>query len=76
MEPLPSYSGVLCKSVGVFLTGIVPRIRTVVRPGKEAFGRDATPDLRRRRKRLNTKRAGLVMHAHYRAGELERRTAG
>lgn len=58
-----------------FLPGFVPRIRTVAPPGKEAFGRDATPDLRRRRKRLNTRRAGLVMHAHFRAGELER-TAG
>lgn len=61
-----------CKLVGVCLPGIVHRIRTVAPHGREAFGRDATPDLRRRRKRLNTRRAGLSMHARCRAGELVR----
>lgn len=58
------------KLVDVCLPGIVPRIRTVGPRGKEAFCKGATPDLRRRRKRLNTRTAGLVMHAHCRAGEL------
>lgn len=56
----------------VSLPGIAPRIRTAVPHGREASGRGATPDLRRRKKRLNTRRAGLVMHVHCRAGELGR----
>lgn len=54
-----------------FPPGIVPRTRTADPPGKEASGRGATPDPRRRRRRLNTRRAGLVMLAHSRPSGLE-----
>lgn len=67
---------VLCKLFGLCLPGIDPRIRTVAPHGRETFGMDAMPDLRRRRKRLNTRRAGLVMLARCRAGELVRTQKG
>lgn len=58
----------------VSLLGIGPRIRTVAPHGREVFGRGETPDLRKRRKRLNTRKAGHVTHEHYRAGELVRKS--
>lgn len=52
------------------LLDIVPRITTVNPDGKKAFGRGVTPDQRKRRKRLNTWKAGLVMHAHCSTGNV------
>lgn len=49
--------------------GIDLGIRTVALHGKRAFGRDATPDLRRRRRRPSTRRAGRVTCARCKAGE-------
>lgn len=43
--------------------GIVLRRRTKGPGGKKAFGRGKISGLRRRRKRRNTWKAGLVMHA-------------
>lgn len=48
---------------------IAPIIMIAALHGNVDFGKGATPDLRRRRKRQNTERAGLVMHGPYKAGE-------
>lgn len=73
MVPLNPFSFLMRSYINwlvcVCLPGIVLRIRTVAPHGREAFGRDTAPDLRRSRKRLNTRRAGLVMHTHCRAGK-------
>lgn len=63
---------ILFKHVGVCPPGIDLGIRTVALHGKKAFGRDATRDLRRRRRRRSTRSAGHVTSAHCKAGELVR----
>lgn len=53
---------------GCVLLGIVRRRRTKGPGGKRAFGRGEISGLRRRRKRRNTWKAGLVMHAPSKTG--------
>lgn len=60
----------LCRNYGFSLAGIVLRVRIVAPHGRKAFGRVATQGLKRRRRSWNTKRAGPVMRALFRAGKV------
>lgn len=61
---------ILFTPVGVCPPGTDLVIRTVAPHGKKAFGRGATRDPRRRRRRRSTRSAGRVTSAHCKAGEL------
>lgn len=56
------------------LLGIVRRRKTKGPGGKKAFGRGEISGLRRRRKRRNTWKAGLVMHAPSKTGTGSQKT--
>lgn len=70
----PQTHTLLCRNYGFSLAGIALRARIVAPHGRKAFGRVATQGPRRKRRSWNTKRAGPVMHALFRAGEVIQRT--
>lgn len=59
---------------GCALLGIVRRRRTRGPGGKRASGRGEISGLRRRRRRRNTWKAGLVMHAPSKTGTASQKT--